>query len=431
MEVSPFRRWLYRTAGTAVICLLAAGAANPQGLKQDVSKGPRAVGLLALSANGKAHLIPIVILNEGQYYDASAYKAAPVPMALESGTVYEAVKTGVSQGLFTVSAASPRKDMWIGLGSWEAAGSKPAARPAADAKPKEEVDEPPRLRRPGAEPPKPPEPKPEETKPQAPAVAPPVAANPTPPPPPPEDKDRPKLRRGKPTSQPEEPESATDDAVAKPAFQTSPGGSKTNVDIQLIPAISDADGPEPRSYAYNMKPDEESQFRNKMLAMAADELRAQIKQLSPSLPEATAPKAPAAGHKKTLPAKVPPPAFDNVQLRVLDLSSSNEPVLVLTAEARPSSSAPTTAAPYFIAFVARQNIYGELHKVFAQVTDAQHMDALPRMEFVDAVDADGDGRGELLFRRSYDDGSAFGIYRVIGDQLWPLFEGTPSKGMVN
>ena len=51
------------------------------------------MGLLQLAPNGKAHLIPITILYDGEFYDASAYKAAPVPMALESGTVYEAVRS--------------------------------------------------------------------------------------------------------------------------------------------------------------------------------------------------------------------------------------------------------------------------------------------------------------------------------------------------
>ena len=40
------------------------------------------------------------------------------------------------------------------------------------------------------------------------------------------------------------------------------------------------------------------------------------------------------------------------------------------------------------------------------------------------VDVDGDGRGELLFRQVSDAGSAFVIYRVIGDRLYPLFQGT-------
>jgi len=53
--------------------------------------GPRALAVLRLTASGKATLVPITILMNGKYYDASAYKATPVPIALESGTVYEGV----------------------------------------------------------------------------------------------------------------------------------------------------------------------------------------------------------------------------------------------------------------------------------------------------------------------------------------------------
>ena len=84
------------------------------------------MGLLELPPKGKAHLIPITILIDGKYYDASAYKAAPVPMALWSDTVYEAVRTGVSLGLFTVTGALQAKDPkngmeWIAEGTWQTA----------------------------------------------------------------------------------------------------------------------------------------------------------------------------------------------------------------------------------------------------------------------------------------------------------------------
>jgi hypothetical protein len=127
---------------------------------------------------------------------------------------------------------------------------------------------------------------------------------------------------------------------------------------------------------------------------------------------------------------VKPPDFDfkDVQLRVFDLSNSNEPVLVLMANAQIPKSAKQNAGSevqYMVTLVAREDIYGDLHKAYANVTDSQHLDVLPRVELVDAVDADGDGRGELLFRQVSDAGSAFVIDRVIGNQLWPLFQGTP------
>src|SRR5689334_16361127 len=109
------RTWLYRTLTGRVICGLVALAifgtqllssrpvAAQVGRTAKTSSGPRALGLLVLQPNGKARLIPITILINGQYFDASAYKAAPVPMALWSDTVYEAMRAGVSQGLFTVT----------------------------------------------------------------------------------------------------------------------------------------------------------------------------------------------------------------------------------------------------------------------------------------------------------------------------------------
>jgi len=197
---------------------------------------------------------------------------------------------------------------------------------------------------------------------------------------------------------------------------------QTNVDIKpllgpfhFIAAISDAGGPDPRPYGYQMKPAEEAAFLKKMLAMASEEVTSRA-QTSKNVvePKSRAPDK----HAHASPA----PQFQDVQMHVFDLTSSNEPVLVMTANAK-LASAPDVG--YILALVTRQDIYGDLHKVFAQTTDTQHLDALPKYEFIDAVDADGDGRGELLFRKASDSGSAFVIYRVIGDRLWPLFEGKP------
>ena len=125
--------------------------------------------------------------------------------------------------------------------------------------------------------------------------------------------------------------------------------------------------------------------------------------------------------------KLPKPAFDDVTLRIFDLSNSNQPVLVLSAKTHPPDASATGSIeePKEIMLIARTNLEGELRKLFFSQTDSRHLDVAPRMELIDAVDADGDGRGELLFRRTFDDGSAYAIYRVTADRLWPLFEGTP------
>src|SRR6201993_3112215 len=103
--------------------------------------GPRAVAVLQMSANGKSLLVPIAILINGKFWDASAYKADPVPMSLDSGTVYEAERAGNSLGLFTVSSALHRNSSapgalatWIGTGAFRPNGSEPDTK-AAKAEP--------------------------------------------------------------------------------------------------------------------------------------------------------------------------------------------------------------------------------------------------------------------------------------------------------
>jgi hypothetical protein len=388
--------------------------------------------LLQLSPSGKARLIPITILYDGEYYDAGAYKATPVPMALESGTVYEALRTGVSQGLFTVASALQANHSWIGQGTWQSASELAAAaarKKAAPAKPPTAKEEgPPVLRRGAAEKPKPPEPEPAAAKP-APAPAP---ASPAPAAAPAkpsaeaaeeEDPNRPVLRRGAPPPGKKEPEKTAVAPTKEGQIKPAPT-SAASAPVQLIPAISDADGPDPQPYSYDLKPDQEQKLCTKVLALAADEVRARAEQLAAEAQAAARPVP-----KPKAMATLPQPSFENVQMRAFDLSNSNEPTLVVSAKARMPArpNTPNTDLQYLITLVAREDIYGQVHKAFVSITDTQHLDVLPRMELIDAVDADGDGRGELLFRQTSDAGSAFVVYRVIGDQLWPLFQGTPGE----
>ena len=425
------------------------------GKRRTMSQGPRALGLLELAANGKAHLIPITILFQGKFYDAGAYKASPVPMALEPQTVYEAERNGTPQGLFTITDVRQLKAAWIAEGTWLPAGSAPPKRAhSADEKPiMGDTDAPPMLRRPGSEKtatqtqppqskPQPPQPTtPQQTPPASPSASPPTNANSTSAEAsPPEDKDHPQLRRGKPkqTNRREDVLSpaATIPAATREKKTDNSGAAKTAAAaatpgpaVQLIPAISDADGPDPRSYAYDVKPEEEQNYRKKMLALASQEIRARAKQTGAAGVEpSSASTAARQQHRSATSASSLQPSLQNIQLRFFDLSSSNEPILVLTASAQmPSSStsAHNGDLQYFVTLVAHADIYGELRKLYSSVTDTRHLDAIPRMELIDAVDADGDGRGELLFRQISDAGSAFNVYRVTGDQLWPLFEGTP------
>src|SRR5258705_11360199 len=154
MVASPIRPTLYRSVRCAVICALVAlsmahPASSQLAKKPKDAKGPRALGLIEISPDGKARLVPIAIMVDGKFYDAGAYKASPVPLALWNDTGYEGEKTGVPQGLFTVAEAMRTGSKnWFGAGNWRPTGPEPKPVKAAN-KPQmgDEDERPPMLRR--------------------------------------------------------------------------------------------------------------------------------------------------------------------------------------------------------------------------------------------------------------------------------------------
>lgn len=536
------RRFLYRRWGFSVIVIVAMGLATapwsagqgrpqlkrpeqvpqekPREPKKKPVKGPRAVGILQISG-GKMTLIPVAILVEKRFYDASVYKAEPVPMALEGGTVYEAERNGESQGLFTVNGALHSKyqnmNPWVGTGSYLANGAEAAktSRKAEDVPVglDNSGDEPPRLKRGNApkgatpaqdEPGKPTtasgQPAPKDT--SAPAPVPsvdkstaqgstgqgntaqspasterktadqgsagqsspmqsssdpdsgkqgsgnpssanPVSANPSSPQAAgvgvgpsagqpeqtAENYYRPTLRRGKPT------QAAPQEEDAAPEASKSAEGGKATVPsatqpVQLEAAISDAGGPEPRSYKYFWKEGEEDDRRKQMLELAAKEVKAYVNaRAKGAIPakgavtkSAVAAKSSSTAHKAAV--KAVEPEFENIQFQGFDVWTNNQPVMILSAEASVpgDGSAALAAGKYSITLAARTDIYGNLRKLYSGVTDKFHLDVAPRLELIDVVDADGDGRGELLFRETSDVGSGYVIYRATADMLWKMFD---------
>src|SRR5258708_13363828 len=156
---SPLYRKLSQAViwGAAVMALLTV-AAGQYAKRPPTNKGPRALGVLEVAANGKAHLIAVTIMLDGKFYDAGAYKADPVPMALHGETVYEALRAGVSQGLFTVAGAMhDNNNGWVAEGKWRATAQidaeKAEAKADADKRaqkappPEQEIGAPPKLKR--------------------------------------------------------------------------------------------------------------------------------------------------------------------------------------------------------------------------------------------------------------------------------------------
>jgi hypothetical protein len=454
--------------------------------------GPRAVGVLQLTAKGKASLVPIAVMINGKFWDASAYKADPVPMALESGTVYEVERNGSSQGLFTVGSALHSNSAnaqipWLGAGAWVPAGSEqkstvmtaattPVGMTDTDAPPRltrdpakvwpqkqtasspstsaptrssGSSDEPPRLAKPASESSGSQESPSQESKSAQSGSAPnspntsgaasgskSASAKASPPENVPTDDsgadaaNRPVLRRGRPAV------SFADEEIpgyskpgvtpsAKPAAAVAKAESAPEP-VQLIPAVSDAHGPEPHSYGFEWLKGEEEQRHDQMLALAKQQLATYLK--AEAKEEITPQEHASHALHRVSTKKAPEPIFENAKMVAYDLWLTNQPVLVFTAEAHlpPSASGaqpgPYRDLTYWITIAGYPDIYNNLHKLYIGVTDKYHLDVTPKLELIDAVDADGDGRGELLFRETSDAGTGWVIYRATADSLWKMYD---------
>jgi hypothetical protein len=460
--------------------------------------GPRAVAVLQLAPNGKASLVPIAILIGGKFWDATAYKADPIPMALEPGTVYEAEHAGSSLGLFTVNSALHSNAVnvstpWLGTGAWLPAGAeKPKTALKAETAPVgiDTSDAPPRLTRgasapkdatpattpasqapsggsagPGQTSPPPNGSKPDSPAPNSsPSTAPGNSKSPDSkssdskatdskssnrPSAPQSDSgadeaNRPRLRRGKPVAPlPEDevpgyskPGTSASAAVPANAVKTSEPTTDKNP-VQFFPAISDASGPGPKSFEFQWLKDEEGERLQQMTTLAKEQLRAYVEARAKAkiipAPKSASPQAARRAAPSKIPAaktsKITDPILENVQMKAYDLWNNNKPVLVFTADAHmpppPAGTAHAAAdseLQYSILLVADPDIYNNLHKLYVGITDKYHLDIMPRLQLVDALDADGDGRGELLFRETTDNGDGWRIYRATADKLWKLFD---------
>lgn len=419
--------------------------------KKDEVRGPRAVAVLEWTAQGP-RLIPVAIKIDQQFYDASLYMAQPVPMALENGVIYEVQKAGDPLGDFTLSEAEQTPGgLWLGVGKFDSKADQDkrkaavAKRKEAEAKEKakEEKDElgtRPVLRRsPKASTPPPDggpdktETKPQTTAPSSPApgtapgqtagsqvpaastgAAPELSAA-SPAPARSSDSGRPILRRGKPAQ--EQAESINEKIAEKKPVPPPPGMGKLEV------AVSDASKVAQHSYKWTWaNPDEQQKIQSQAEKLALATLADYAKKTNGPVPG----------------------ALQDAKIEAYDLSYSNAATVILSARVlpqvrstvvrrgakrtatekptQPSDSSATPAFEYYVTVVGREDIYGQLQQELTFATDNKHLDAFPRMQLVDVVDADGNGNGDLLFDSISDNSNAFVIYRDTGWRLEKLIQ---------
>lgn len=171
-----------------------------------------------------------------------------------------------------------------------------------------------------------------------------------------------------------------------------------------MPAVSDNQPSDQRSFVFPWKSGEQEQMEAKLRKFA-------LAQLPPEN------------------AKLGDNAFKNVVIRSFDLDESNEAVMVLTGEIPGSYMTPNTkTAPgrfvsRYITLITRVDFEGNLQRLAVSVTDSSRLDVAPRLELIDAVDVEGDGMGELLFREYSFDEKGFIVYSVGRSTVTKLFEG--------
>jgi hypothetical protein len=228
------------------------------------------------------------------------------------------------------------------------------------------------------------------------------------------DPNRPKLRRGVPTGE---------EADVEPTKL-----SGTPTDLQQMAAVSDTSKIEPHSFAYSWSSPEDltkaqtalEEMARKALALGGwTPLTQPVPGTTPATPKKATPHTAAA--RRAAARKTPLPALPlaDEKLSTFELAYNGGATLVFSAK---NADGP---AERYVTLIAQPDFYGVPHLLFQYVTDAGHLDVKQRMRFVDAVDADGDNRAELIFEMRGSTDRQFAIYRVSGGRVLQTFTTAP------
>ena len=188
------------------------------------------------------------------------------------------------------------------------------------------------------------------------------------------------------------------------------------IDMQQTVAVSDAvDRPE---HVWNYtwaNPDDEDKMKAGMEDLARSALGLDAAPATPAKPATRT----TAAHKSARP--VPPPAPLLVeQFRVFQLAYDGGATLVLSAH-----TAGTGVQEKFVTLIAQPDLYGGIVVLAKNVTDAASLDLTPRMRLIDAVDAEADNRGELLFELRGTTQRQFALYRILRGEARRIFLSAP------
>ncbi|MFP5248254.1 MAG: hypothetical protein ACLGP3_00325 [Acidobacteriota bacterium] len=394
-------------------------------------------------------VIPISVYDGHQLQDAGIYLARPAPLALLTETEYELQKDGRNVGLFDIGEAAQQQGSWIGFGAYKPLpkGPTPQQLAAAAAQQKVDVDDDdsdePILHRkyhPGdagngktEAKTGPPAPAPDPDRPRlSDASGSSDAAGSAPPP----DPDRPRL-------------TADDPSKSSPTNAQNPPGQDV-AHVEDLPNITDPDRPrlvrgQPANYGPSVKPTVMGlppEMKQEVAVSDArkiaehpwdykwanpgdeDKMKAAMEEIARKALGLDPPPAPAPAsttrhtstRHKTAPAPPPPAPLQGEHFRVFELEYGSGATMVLSAHTKGAG-----ADEKFVTLIAQPDLYGGVAVLDKHLTDAAHLDMNPRMRLIDAVDAENDNRGELLFELRGQTQRQFTLYRVLRGQATQIF----------
>ena len=131
------------------------------------------------------------------------------------------------------------------------------------------------------------------------------------------------------------------------------------------------------------------------------------------------------GKQAAKPAPPPNPLLDP-DFRAFQLSYGGPVTLVYSAH-----TAPEGAQRRYVTVIAQLDFYGKPRQLFAQTTRGDMLTQTPALHLIDAVDATGDHRAELLFdERTSDSGTAphdrqFALYSIVNGQADEVYATNP------
>ena len=451
------RRWRWHALGIGCACVAALPVVAQYPGQIDTSAGGapslRSVAVLEWTGDLKhpqaSRIIPISVFDGQTLQDGGIYLARPAPLALDAETEYVLQQDGKKVGLFDIQGAANQGGMWIGVGKWKPLPTGPSPQELARQLAAVKIDDPgndePVLHRKhhagdaspasksttaGHDGPAPDPDRPTLHRQDGDSSA--ETADSGPPP----DPDRPRLHADTDTGKaaPRKPQSGDDVAHVEdlptisdpdrprlmrgqPAESSVPDVKPSVMglppDMQQRVAISDArtikDHPWDFAWA---NPADEQKMKTAMEDLARKAMG--VDQPAPT---------PAPAHPRTTARrKAPPPPppqpvpLEDEQFRVLELAYGQGATLVMSAHTSGAG-----ADEKFVTLIAQPDLYGSVVVLFKNVTDAAHLDLRPRMRLVDAVDAEGDNRGELLFEMRGKMQREFALYRVVRGQATQIF----------